>query len=206
MDSSTITLICTIIGTGIVTIGAMLGLAKHYLKNHDDHKDNINKLNNAKKKCDDNESHIKDVDKNIIEIKQDITTIKAILIQKYPQSANIFSIKNSPRTLNEEGKFIFDKIGGEEFLKKNKDFFFKNIDEMNPQTPLDVESCANLVCHTSTNNEIFNGLKNFVYNSPSIIIGEGGEKKPYDLTIGDICFILSIPLRDMYLGDHSEIK
>ena len=32
-----------------------------------------------------------------------------------------------------------------------------------------------------------------------------GKEKSYDLSIPDICFVLSLPLRDMYLKDHPKI-
>mgnify|MGYP007122058034 CR=1 FL=1 len=42
----------------------------------------------------------------------------------------------------------------------------------------------------------FNTLKDYVYNAPAIDMPDG-EK--YELGLGDVCYILSIPLRDMYL-------
>lgn len=32
-----------------------------------------------------------------------------------------------------------------------------------------------------------------------------GQEKPYDLAITDVCFVLSLPLRDMYLKEHPQI-
>ena len=32
-----------------------------------------------------------------------------------------------------------------------------------------------------------------------------GNEKTYEVNLADICFILSIPLRDMYLKEHPEI-
>ena len=53
---------------------------------------------------------------------------------------------------------------------------------------------------------MFNGFKDFIYNSPSYMIKDAnGEKRRYDLSIPDICFVLSLPLRDMYLEAHPEI-
>lgn len=142
----------------------------------------------------------------ISEIKEDIIAIKSVLIQKYPNAAAIFSMKKSPRRLNEYGEWLFDQIHGKEFLQKNKGFLFEKIDSMKPKTALDVEMAANMACSGYTDNDIFNELKDFVYNAPSITIkNEQGEDKPYDITLGDVSFVLSLPLRDLYLEVHSEL-
>ncbi len=97
-------------------------------------------------------------------------------------------------------------MNGAEFLDEHKDFFFSLIDEYKPKTALDVENAAHAVCVASTDNDMFNGLKNFVYNSPSYIVTDvNGQERPYDLSLPDVCFILSLPLRDMYLEAHPEI-
>ncbi|MCM1078534.1 MAG: hypothetical protein NC344_09725 [Bacteroidales bacterium] len=77
---------------------------------------------------------------------------------------------------------------------------------MRPKTALDVENAANYACAGYTDNEIFNGIKYIVYNAPSLTIkNDKGEERPYDLTLGDISYILSLPLRDMYLSEHPEL-
>lgn len=143
---------------------------------------------------------------DILEVKSDVSTIKAVLIQKFPNAAIIMSMKKSPRILNETGKWVFNEVNGEDFLQNNKDFFFSKIDAMKPQTALDVESAANYACAGYTDNSIFNDIKMFVYNAPAIKIkDEEGKERSYELTLGDVCFALSIPLRDMYLKEHPEI-
>jgi hypothetical protein len=128
----------------------------------------------------------------------DLLKIKSILIQKYPISASIFSIKTSPRALNELGKQIFNDIDGAGFLEENKEALFKFITESNPMAELDVEQAANAACLSLTPTLAFKRLKDFVYNSPAI---EVENDKKYEISLNDICFILSIPLRDMYLTD-----
>ena len=139
-------------------------------------------------------------------MKGDLVAIKSLLTMKHKDAASLFSVKNSPRKLNDIGKRVMDDMRGAEFLDAHKDFFFSLIDAYKPQTALDVENAAHAVCVASTNNDMFNGLKNFVYNSPSYIVKDAnGQEKPYDLSLPDVCFILSLPLRDMYLKEHSEI-
>ena len=141
------------------------------------------------------------------DIKSDIVAIKSLLLMKHKNAADLFSVKMSPRRLNDNGKELLSDISGMDFLKNNKDFFFAKIDEIAPKTALDVENAANIVCTANTENPIFNGMKNFVYNSPTRILKDSdGEERPYDISMSDVCFVLSIPLRDMYLSEHSEIS
>lgn len=143
---------------------------------------------------------------SIFGIKSDVSAIKSVIVQKFPKAITMITQKKSPRVLNELGQSIFKQVDGEELLNDNKEFFFKNIDRMNPKTALDVENAANYACIGYTDNDIFNGIKMYVYNAPSIIVeGQDGKKETYDLTLGDICYALSIPLRDMYLKEHPEI-
>ena len=146
------------------------------------------------------------IKENMRTMRSDIVAIKSLLTMKHKDAASLFSIKNSPRQLNDMGKRVMGDMKGAEFLDAHKYFFFSLIDAYKPKTALDVENAAHAVCMASTDNDIFNGLKNFVYNSPSYMVKDAnGQERPYDLSLSDVCFILSLPLRDMYLKEHPEI-
>lgn len=147
----------------------------------------------------------KDIDNVKIQldkVNDNLTKINSLLLLKYKDASKVFSVKNSPRKLNEIGEKVYADINGEEFLNANEEFLFSLIDTYHPKTALDVENAAHAVCAVSTENEIFNGIKNYVYNSPSYKMP---DDKLYDLTLPDICFVLSLPLRDRYLKAHPEI-
>lgn len=149
---------------------------------------------------------IESIRENLKTASENLTKVTALLLLKYKDAGKLFSIKNSPRQLNELGKRVYSDIKGEEFLKANRDFLFSQIDSYHPKMALDVENAAHTVCVTSVENEIFNRLKDFVYNSPSYKITDAeGNERMYDLALSDVCFVLSLPLRDMYLAAHSEI-
>jgi hypothetical protein len=69
----------------------------------------------------------------------DILKVKSILMQRYPISASIFSMKSSPRVLNERGRQLFNDIGGANFLEENREALFRRIAESRPLAALDVE-------------------------------------------------------------------
>lgn len=153
--------------------------------------------------------HDKDIDgvkNDLVAMKGDLTKVTSLLAIKYKNAAPLFALKNSPRRLNDFGLRVLEDIKGMDFLQTNKDFFFAQIDACSPKTAYDVENAAHTVCLTSTDNEVFNRLKNFVYNSPSYDIKDDeGKERKYDLSLPDVCFVLSLPLRDMYLAAHPEI-
>lgn len=140
------------------------------------------------------------------DIKEQLVEIRTILTMKNPKVANAFSQKNSPRELNEAGLQLFRDVKGEEFLNENKDIFLKGIENKNPKTALDVEESALEVLFSLTDNDMFIRIKNWVYNSPTRQLVIDGEKKDYAITMNDVCFVLSLPLRNMYLDLHPELK
>lgn len=156
--------------------------------------------------CDIHDRDIDVIKGELKSVNENLIKVTSLLLLKYKDAGKLFSAKNSPRQLNEMGKQVLSDIKGMEFLEANKSFLFEGIDDYRPKTALDVENAAHAVCAVSTNYEIFNDIKNFVYNSPSYHIKDDeGKEKRYDLAMSDVCFVLSLPLRDMYLAAHPEI-
>ena len=145
-------------------------------------------------------------DESFAQIMEDITVIRTFLMTKNPNSALAFSKKQSPRVLNSAGESLYNDISGNEFLNEHKDFLYRCIDDKAPKTALDVEIAANEVLIENLDSEIFDDLKVWVYNSPSRKLTINGEDREYAVTMNDICFVLSLPLRDMYLESHPSIK
>lgn len=117
-----------------------------------------------------------------------------------------YSEKHSPRKLNKNGEILYSDIEGEKFLDSNYAFFSEEISKLSPKTALDVENFALAVLRASLNLDIFIPLKSWVYNEPTRIIERpDGEKVTTDVSMDDVLFILSLPLRDKYLLHHPEI-
>lgn len=129
-----------------------------------------------------------------------LVEIYTVLGRKYPRRAESFARKNSPRKLTEFGLKIYTDVNGEKFLNDNKARLFAYIDERKPQTRLDVEELAQQSLFRLTSDPIFNYIKDYVYEAPEYKDTDGNMS---ELTIGDVCFVLSIPLRDMYLNEKN---
>lgn len=72
---------------------------------------------------------------------------------------------------------------------------------------MDVERYSLRVLNENMQKEIFNGIKDFVYNAPSTmkIQDETGEEVDVNVKIETILMIMSIYLRDKYFERHKEI-
>lgn len=212
----TIEIICTALGTAIAVVGGVYGVVNHIFNKGMNREHLINFENTTKEgfaqinnRMDKQEAETKSAISKI-ENKLDrvcdtvqehtsaLVEIYTVLGRKYPKRGESFVQKNSPRKLTELGLKIYKEIKGEKFLNDNKKTLFEYIDEHKPLTRLDVEEYAMQALFRLTSKPVFNYIKDYVYEAPAYknVDGEMSE-----LTVGDICYILSIPLRDIYLKE-----
>lgn len=134
---------------------------------------------------------------------EEISSIRTYLLVKYPKAFGTYAQKKSPRCLNDEGRRLFEEIGGAAFLETNGAKLIARMEQKKPKTPLDVELYALDVLYGMLNDDMFNGLKRWVYDCPVRKLVVDGEEKAYEVTLNDVCFVLSIPLRDLYFEIHT---
>lgn len=158
---------------------------------------------NAIIRFDNIDNRLKNIDDTIEDHTMALVQIFTFLGQKYPKRGSIFAQKNSPRSLNPLGQKIFEDIHGREFLDNNKDVLFNFIENESPQTRLDVENYSMQALMSLTGDKVFNPLKDYVYDAPAVELPDG---KKFELSIADLCFILSIPLRDMYIEEKGNFE
>ena len=151
-------------------------------------------------KVDSNQKRIEDLP--CARHEEDIASIRAYLLAKYPKAFGTYAQKKSPRRLNEEGERLFKEVGGAAFLEANGAALMKRMEQKKPKTPLDVEQFALDVLYGALNDDMFIEIKRWVYDVPMRKLTIDGKEKDYEVTMNDVCFVLSIPLRDMYLELH----
>ena len=141
-----------------------------------------------------NDSH----DISIRKLQMEMLKVRTFIKTKFPTSQTVLSEKKSPAQLNEFGRKLFADMGGSDFLSKNGIYLLQKMEEKNPKTAFDVESTAHEVLILATNEEMFNKIKNKVYNYPYMdILKRDGEMVKYEVSLADVCFVLSLSLRDM---------
>lgn len=196
---TTIEIICTVIGAVASTLGGVYFILNFVFQKGKDREHLTNFENTTKEGFAQINKRLDKVCDTVLEHTTALVEIYAILGRKYPKRRESFLQKNSPHRLTELGRKICNEVQGEKFLNDNKATLFEYIDERKPLTRLDVEELAVQALFRLTSKPVFNYIKDYVYEAPSYkdVDGEMSE-----LTVGDICFILSIPLRDMYLKER----
>ena len=138
--------------------------------------------------------------KDISNLKHKVAILQANT--KEMRQAPTSSRKASPLKLNDVGERVFADCNGEEFIQRHKDLLFEWIDDEHPKTALDVEQCALMVLRMYSNEDMFNELKDWVYNSPAIKTEKEGKIEEIIVSLDDLFFIISLPLRDKYLQER----
>jgi len=195
----TIEVICIALGTAIAVVGGVYGVVNYIFNKGMNREHLINFENTTKEGFSQINKRLDKVCDTVVEHTTALVEIYAILGRKYPKKRESFLKKHSPHTLTELGQKICNEVQGEKFINDNKAVLFEYIDERKPLTRLDVEELSAQALFRLTSKPVFNYIKDYVYEAPAYkdVDGEMSE-----LTIGDICFILSIPLRDMYLKER----
>lgn len=151
------------------------------------------------------ETRMEQMEKTLLSVNSNILAIQTFLQTKYKNAAPIFSQKYSPRRLNPKGLEVFNQFGGKEFLDANESMLIARMERKKPKTALDVEQDALDVLYETLDDDIYNEIKLKVYNSKNIMVMIDGKEEEYSITMGDICFIFSLDLRDRYLKQHPEV-
>lgn len=111
------------------------------------------------------------------------------------------------RELTEKGRNLYNLIGGDEFLQANKSRLFEQMDTKNLRTAYDVQEFAYIGLLWMQTDPIFDDIKSILYNAPATeITNADGTTSTHEYGISDACFVLSLPLRDMYLQEHPNIR
>ncbi len=140
---------------------------------------------------------------NVAKLHDDMIRVLTVMQLRMRGTESILSAKNSPRQLNDLGGKLYSEMNGAKFLTDNESKLFSIIDKQSPKTAFDVEGAALFACNSVANDDIFNPIKQFIYNCPTQKDANGDD---YELTLDGACFILSLPLRDAYLQKHPNIK
>jgi hypothetical protein len=129
---------------------------------------------------------------------EELIKLRTVLVTESPDPSLALGLRASPRRLSEIGLKIYADIGGAEFLHANKDALFRYISFRRPLAALDVEELCPLACMSLIPTPAFTVLKDYIYNASPISTPAGTL---HELTLRDLCFTLSLPLRDMYLSE-----
>lgn len=145
-------------------------------------------------------------DKKLNNISTSIRKIEEWIIKQDVDAMGDLVRKCSPYKLTELGYIMLLESGAKECVDENMDFFVHKLEETDPLTAYDVEKNALTIVSDSIDDPVFNGIKDFIYNSPQVMEmkTEVGEQE-VKVDIRRILMIMSIYLRDRYFEKHTEL-
>lgn len=137
-----------------------------------------------------------------------LSAVSRWIMKLDPKSIDSLAPKFSPRRMTKAGLSLFEMSGARKALDDGADVFLRQLDERNPQTPLDVEDEAYNVIMQNLSSPIFNEVKNFIYYQPEKITlkNDAGEDIEVSISLLVLIRLMSIELRDRYLSAHPEIE
>ena len=138
------------------------------------------------------------------EILQRIDLIERFLIKNGGAEYNTFAQTYSPIQLNPLGRKLFEESKAKDFFDEKKEALLKLLSselrklKTKTVTALDVQDYAYRLCIAISDNNDFKHIKDFIFIHPVY------EKKT--VSVGTICMLMGIELRNAYLELHPEIN
>ncbi len=213
---NTIGIICTVIGTAVAVITAILGGVKYLLDKEKMYAENNQKLVNLEKKtdklpCEKHGESIGTLAHNIDSIKETMQSNNGMLVELSRWAMHMdesmiekLAQKYSPLRMTEAGAYLYNVSGAKEAVGKIAERLIADMEAMNLRTELDVEDKSLDMIIKNSNDAAFDQVKKYVYYSPDTIQVENtGESIKFNML--SLMKLMSIDLRDRYLTKHPEI-
>lgn len=160
--------------------------------------------------CNTHQENIKNIQGSLPilhDIKESIRKIEEYIIRNDSQAIDSLLRKCSPYKITFLGDLLLNDSGGRKCIEENIGFFIQEIEKMNPLVALDVEQYSLSVLNSNLKSQLFNDIKNYIYNAPDPITltDEDGQSRELSIKIEDVLMVMSIFLRDKFFERHSEI-
>jgi hypothetical protein len=142
------------------------------------------------------------------DMKSSIRKIEEYIIRNDSTALEQLIRKCSPFKITNFGEVLLNVSEGRDCVDNNIDFFISEIEKMKPLVALDVENYSLTVLNENTKSEMFNNIKDFVFNAPSNFLLKTPEGNEIEIPIKmeNILWVMSIYLRDKYFETHPEIN
>jgi hypothetical protein len=136
------------------------------------------------------------------EILRRLDLLERFLIKNSSANYKDFSQTYSPIQLNPLGQKLFEESKAKDFFDEKKPALLRllstELGKLKTITALDVQDYAYRVCISISDNDDFKDIKDFIFLHPIY------EEKT--LSVGTICMLIGIELRNAYLELHPEIN
>jgi len=180
----------------------------------DKHSEKLNSISSLSEKldnlpCDKHNEDILIVKQNSVKLDDITSSIRKIeewIMRRDVKAMDDLVRKCSPYALTDVGIILLSQSKAKECVDTNLDYLINLLELTNSKTAYDVEKNSLIVLTDIINEDIFNDIKDFVYNSPEYIeIETSDSSQMVEIDLNRILMIMSIYLRDKYFEKHKEI-
>ncbi|MDR2085750.1 MAG: hypothetical protein LBP72_01090 [Dysgonamonadaceae bacterium] len=152
--------------------------------------------------CNSHGYDIKTALKNIITLQNSFCDVSRWIAKFDSSMIDVFLPKKSPRKISEAGYELLKETCAQKIIDDNLDFFISEIEKQAPKTAYDLEESSFKVLTESSDKDIFNCIKNYVYFNPEEM-EFAGQKSKIDFYV--VIRVMSVYLRDKYINKHPEL-
>ena len=212
----TIEIICTVVGTAVGVIAAILGGVKYLLDRERMYVEHDQKITNLEEKTDNlpcwkHGESIGTLAYNLESIKETMQSNNGMLIELSRWAMHMdeslidkLAQKHSPLRMTKAGEYLFEVSGAKKAIDEIADRLIREMEAMGLRTELDVEDKSLDMILKNNNDSVFDPVKKYVYYSPDTIQVEKAME-PIKFNMLSIMKLMSIDLRERYLARHPEI-
>lgn len=166
---------------------------------HESYKKVSEKVNNAP--C---ASHEQSINK-LTDISNSIRKIEEWIVKQDINAMNDLVRKCSPYQLTDVGVLVLEASGGKEFVDSNLDRLIDELKKAGTETLYDTEKNALFVLSNMMEDEIFNVIKDYIYNSPKEIeLNNNGTPVKAEINMNRLLMVMSIYLRNRYIEIYQK--
>ncbi len=138
----------------------------------------------------------------LAKISNSIDKLFVFLNQQHQNFPTELFVAKSPIQLTEFGDKVLIGFGGKKYIDENLDSLIKVMENENFKSALDVQNFAQSTLFSQTQSNDFTPIKNFIFNNPKYITGEG----QIELTLPLVLNLMSIYLRNKYFERYPTLK
>ena len=212
----TIEIICTVVGTAVGVIAAILGGVKYLLDRERMYVEHDQKITNLEEKTDNlpcwkHGESIGTLAYNLESIKETMQSNNGMLIELSRWAMHMdeslidkLAQKHSPLRMTKAGEYLYEVSGAKKAIDEIADRLIREMEAMGLRTELDVEDKSLDMILKNNNDSVFDPVKKYVYYSTDTIQVEKAME-PIKFNMLSIMKLMSIDLRDRYLARHPEI-
>jgi hypothetical protein len=144
------------------------------------------------------------IEKNMTNLTHSLSNISLFLTTKFKLTNDLFASK-SPTQLTPIGEMLLEQSGGKKFVDEYQLSLIASLEALKPQTGLDVQTACEALILEKSNEDIFNRIKQYIFNNPVYRYTKDGEQREIGVDLNVISTVMGIYLRNKYFEKYPAL-